>query len=183
MTDAPLSVNSIVLNGMLGHLGFMKPVFTLFAAGMALVACGPLSLYYRPGVSVTRMQNDQISCEVGALKDAPVANELRQRPPIFIPGRQICGTGGCYTNRGYWVSGGSYTVDLNSDLRSRVETQCMSRKGYQPIDVPLCTGAVKASFPPGQTQVLPKLTQSTCAVRYDDGSWQIVNPISSKSKG
>jgi len=73
----------------------MKPVVPLLIAGLMLAACAPLSIYYRSGVSVARMQTDQINCEVRALKDAPVANQIRQRPPVYFPGRQICHAGGC----------------------------------------------------------------------------------------
>jgi hypothetical protein len=183
MTDASSPVNSIVLNFVFWLDAAMKPFATISLAAFALVACAPLSIYYRPGVSVSRMQNDQTNCQVHALKSAPVANEIRQRPPIFFPGRQICGAGGCYYTAGYWVDGGIYSVDVNSDLRGRVEEQCMAGKGYQPISVPLCSSAVKSAVPPKQTQTLPKLTEAACAIRYDDGSWQIVNPISSKSGG
>lgn len=181
MTDGPSSVNPIVLPEPLRHYGGMKQIAFILSTGLALAACGPLSLYYRPGVSVTRMQNDETNCQVSALKKAPVANQIRQRPPIYIPGRRVCTASGCYTSVGYWVNGGIYTVDVNLALRARVEDQCMAGKGYQPVSVPLCSGAVKAAVTPAQTQKLPTLTESACAIRYDDGSWQIVNPISSKT--
>lgn len=177
------TANSIVFLPPLGQNSRMKPFITIFATSLALAACGPLSIYYRPGVSVSRMQNDQLNCQVRALKDAPVANQIRQRPPIFFPGRQICGAGGCYYSPGYWAGGGVYSVDVNADLRGQVEEQCMARKGYQPVSVPLCTGGVKSAVAPKQTQTLPKLTESACAIRYDDDSWQIVNPITGKSGG
>jgi len=163
------------------HYDDMKQIAVLFGAVLALAACGPLSLYYRPGVSVSRMQNDQTNCQVSALRKAPVANQVRQRPPIYFPGRQVCNSTGCYYSPGYWVDGGIYTVDVNQDLRARVEDQCMARKGYQPVSVPLCSGAIKSAVTPAQTQTLPTLTENACAIRYDDGSWQIVNPVSSKA--
>lgn len=191
MTDAPLPVNeqagsalnSIVMVAAFGQNGRMKHLVALFATGLALAACAPLSIYYRPDVSVARLQTDQTNCEVSALRDAPVANQVRERPPIYFPGRQICGPGGCYQSGGYWVEGGLYTVDVNRGLRSRVEAQCMARKGYQPITVPLCNPAVKSAVPPGQTRILPKLTETACSIRHSDGSWQIVNPIISKQGG
>lgn len=181
MTDAPVPVNSIVLPRSLRQHGGMRLLFTIIAAGLALAACGPLSIYYRPGVSVSRMQNDQIACEVRALKDAPVANQIRQRPPIYFPGRQYCNAGGCYTSPGYWMNGGVYTVDVNANLRGRVQDQCMARKGYQPISVPRCSSTIANAVPAQQTRTLPKLSENACAIRYDDGHWQIVNPISGKA--
>ena len=155
----------------------MKHFVPLVTAILMLAACAPLSIYYRPGVSVARMQDDQINCEVRALKDAPVANQVRQRPPIYFPGRQYCNAGGCYYSPGYWIDGGIYTVDVNQDLRERVADQCMARKGYQPVSVPLCNASVKSAVTPQQTRTLPTLTENTCSIRYDDGSWQIVNPV------
>lgn len=165
----------------MGQNGAMKTFVKIIVGGLALAACGPLSIYYRPGVSVARMQTDQINCEVRALKDAPVANQIRQRPPIYFPGTRYCNAGRCYVTAGYWASGGIYTVDVNADLRGRVQDQCMAQKGYQPVSVPRCSSSVSNVAPPRQTKTLPKLTESACAIRYEDGSWQIVNPISSKA--
>ena len=181
MPDAPLPVNSIVLPHPLGQNERMKTFLKIVIGGLALAACGPLSIYYRPGVSVARMQNDQINCEVRALKDAPVANQVRQRPPIYFPGTRYCNAGRCSVTPGYWASGGIYTVDVNADLRGRVQDQCMAQKGYQPVSVPRCSGAVIRAATPQPTRTLPKLTENTCAIRYDDGNWQIVNPIGAKT--
>lgn len=142
---------------------------------LALAACGPLTIFYKPGISVARMQNDQTNCEVRAQKDAPVANQIRQRPPIDVPGNRICNPdGSCYSSPGYWIDGGVYTVDVNADLRSRVLTQCMAQRGYRPVDIPPCPASVANQVPRGQTQKLPTLTQNSCSIRNQDGSWQIV---------
>lgn len=161
----------------------MRLIFTLFGAGLALAACAPLTLYHRPGASVARMQTDQLNCEVRALKDAPVASEIRQRPPVFFPGRQICNGLDCFYRPGYWLDGGIYTVDVNQDLRGRVQDRCMAQSGYQPVTVALCNAAVKSAVTPGQTRTLPTLTPTACSIRYDDGSWQIVNPVNPGQAG
>ena len=183
MPDAPDPVNSIVLRCALGHTVAMKPFMPLSGFFLALAACAPLSIYYRPGVSVSRMQTDQTNCQVSALAKAPVANQMRQRPPVYFPGQQYCTASGCYSGPGYWVNGGYYTVDVNSDLRNRVEAQCMGAKGYQPVSLPLCSPGIKSSVAPAQTQTLPPLSEQSCSIRYDDGSWQIVTPISANPGG
>lgn len=186
MPEALGWVNSIVIVARLGHHLDMKPVpkctfslrllTMLGLAGVVLAACGPLSIYYRPGVTVSRMQNDQLNCEVSALRDAPVATQIRQRPPIFFPGRRWCdASGACYSQPGYWVDGGVYTVDTNADLRARVLNQCMAQKGYQPVDVPPCPVSVVNAATPGQTSKLPPLTPASCVIKNNDGSWQIVD--------
>jgi len=47
--------------------------------------------------------------------------------------------------------------------------------------MPLCTQSIKSQVPPQQTRTLPPLTEQSCSVRYDDGSWQVVSPISGKA--
>lgn len=179
MTDAPDLVNSIVIQQAFGHNALMKTLVKICVLGMGLAACGPLSIYSKPGASVSRMQNDTLNCEVKALKDAPVANEVRQSPPIYFPAARFCGIGNCYYRPGYWGGGQIITVDTNKDLRSRVLDQCMAQKGYQPAIVPRCSAAVAAQVKPAITQTLPPLTKTSCSVFNQDGTWQIVTPISS----
>ena len=123
----------------------------------AVCACAPLSTYYKPGVSTARLEQDQTACEVSSLRDAPVATQIRQRPPVFIPGERICdAAGSCIERPGYWVSGGIYTVDVNEGLRARLMDICMAKKGYQPVTIPRCDPAVEKAATPGVTTVLPK---------------------------
>lgn len=151
----------------------LNPVLLLPMLAL-LSACGPLSIFYKPGASVARMQSDQTGCEVDATQKAPVANQIRQNPPIYVPGRQVCHQNGCYTEPGYWLPGSTYTVDVNADLRRRVLAQCMANKGYRPVEIPNCPSSVASSVPPAQTTKLPTLTERSCAIRNKDGSWQIV---------
>lgn len=179
MTDAPGPVNSIVTVAGLRQNADMTPLFRLFPVALALAACGPMSLYHRAGVSVSRMQADTTECQVQALRDAPVANQIRQRPPIYFPGQRVCNAAGnCWSAPGYWIDGGIYTVDVNQDLRARVTDMCMARRSYTPVSLPACSPAVQRAAPPRQTSTLPALTANTCVIRYDGGGWQIVNPVS-----
>jgi len=182
MTEGPGWVNSIVRALRLGQTGCMK--HALVAIALVLSSCGPVAMYYREGVSVSRLDTDRTRCEVEALKDAPVANQVRQNPPIFIPGNRVCNAAGaCYYEPGYWVGGGIYTVDVNADLRGRVMDMCMAGKGYQPVSLPRCTQAVKSAAVPQATVQLPRLTESTCVIVNDNGTWQIVNPVRATSAG
>ncbi|WP_353343917.1 hypothetical protein [Aquicoccus sp. SU-CL01552] len=153
----------------------MRPAARLICSALFLVGCAPMSLYYQPGVSVARMQDDTTRCEVRALREAPVATQIRQSPPTFVPGRRICNPKGeCHVRPGHWVDGPIYTVDVNAGLRARVTQLCMSEKGYDPVTLPLCPAEVRQATPPGVTRVLPRLTEGACVIRNDDGSWQIV---------
>ena len=178
MTDGPAAVNRLVRQMARGQDAAMTPVVRSLSAFFLLAACGPMTIYHRPGVPVSRMQSDSTKCEVRALKDAPVANQIRQYPPIYHPGGQVCdGAGNCRVWPGYWTDGGFYTVDVNRDLRARVMDLCMAERGYRPVSLPTCPASVRAAVPPGQTKILPEITETSCVIRHDDGSWQIVTPI------
>ncbi|WP_299660754.1 hypothetical protein [uncultured Ruegeria sp.] len=155
----------------------MKTILPTLICLLILSACGPLSLYYREGESVSRMQNETTNCQVQALKDAPVANQVRQSPPVYWPGRTYCdGRGRCYRNPGWWEPGRVYTVDVNQGLRNNVEAQCMAQKGYRPVSLPPCKQGVKSRVPPTRTTTLPPLSSASCFVKFDDGSFQIITP-------
>lgn len=142
---------------------------------LAVSGCAPLQIYYRAGVDIQKLEADQLQCEVQALKDAPVAPQTRLTPPRYIPPRTHCDTqGNCVTKGGFFLPGEIYTVDANADLRVRVERQCMAQRGYQPTSIPLCPPDVAQRVPPGKTRILPALSDQSCAIRNQDGSFQIV---------
>ncbi len=168
---------TLELHKRMGHRCAMRLFPLSLVVLFVLAACdNSLSTYYRPGVSVNRLNTDTTRCEVKALQDAPIANQVRQRPPIYIPGQRYCTASGCYYGPGYWVGGGYYTVDLNQGLRGRVMELCMAQKGYQPVQFPRCSSAVSKAAPATPTRTLPKISENSCAIKYDDGSWQIVTP-------
>jgi hypothetical protein len=177
MTEGPGTVNSIVIHHALGHHSAMRRVYWILLP-LILAGCLPLGLYYRAGVPVSRLNADQTNCEVRALRDAPVATQIRRTPSRFVPGRRICdATGACVTRPGYWIEGDYYTVDVNENLRERVLDMCMAEKGYRPVRIPPCSQAVVRAAPQGVTTTLPRLTEKSCVIRNKGGSWQIVNPL------
>ncbi|WP_170557029.1 hypothetical protein [Ruegeria atlantica] len=156
----------------------MKSVLHLLLPLTVLSACsGPLSLYYREGESVSRAQSETTQCQVQAVNQVPVANQVRQSPPTYWPGRTYCdGRGHCYRSPGWWQPGQVYTVDVNEGLRNQVEAQCMAKKGYRPVSLPPCKQSVKSQVPQARTTKLPPLGTQSCYVKFDDGSFQIINP-------
>ena len=146
---------------------------------LGLASCGPLPVYYRSGNDQTRTNSDTLTCKVAALKDAPVANQIRQRPPVYYPGRQYCNAGGCWTGPGYWVDGGTYTVDVNQGLRSQLEQRCMAQKGYQRLELPRCTKEqiAKLQSMPGRNRHDAGLSQESCAVLQSNGTTVILPPL------
>ena len=143
---------------------------------VVLGACQPVSMYYRPGVTVAKANDDRLDCEVSALRDAPVATQIRQQPSFYVPPRQYCdASGNCYVRGGYWEPGRVYTVDVNAGLRRQLTDRCMAQKGYAPVSIPPCPPSVADAAPRGATTVLPALTANSCSIRNNDGTFQIVN--------
>jgi len=153
-----------------------RKVSAVLFLSLAVTGCAPLAIYYKPGAEVSQMQTDSLTCETKALKDAPVANEIRQNAPIFYPGGQYCNGGNCYFRPGYWVQGNIYTVDTNRGLRQRITQSCMANQGYQLVELQLCNPSVANAAGLGQTTRLPQLSENSCAIRNKDGSFQIVEP-------
>lgn len=140
---------------------------------LCLSGCQPLSTFYAEGARVDVLERDNTDCDVIALRDAPVANQIRQSPPYYVSRRYCHRKGHCY-DRGYWVEGELYTVDVNRDLRRRVKTQCMADLGYSPVQIPRCPFGIAEAAPLGETTVLPRLTENSCVIHNEDGSFQIV---------
>ncbi len=177
MTDAPRAVNSFVIGVKLRQDKCMKTVLRLLLTVVILSSCSPLSLYYREGETVSRMQAETQKCQVDALQDVPVANQVRQSPPTYWPGRTYCdGRGRCYRSPGWWQPGQVYTVDVNKTLRNQVEAQCMAQKGYRPVSLPPCKQGVKSQVPRTRTTTLPPLSTQSCFVKIEGGSFQIITP-------
>ncbi|WP_323782575.1 hypothetical protein [Thalassovita sp.] len=151
--------------------------FVLFPlVAIVMAGCAPLGLYYREGAEVSAMNSDLTDCQVSALKKVPVAQELRHTPVRVVPIQQ-CDANGANCIRDYEIVGGDpYTVDVNKDLRKKVEAQCMANKGYQWVELPACTSSVASAASKQVTRILPKLSAKSCAINRGEGHWQIVTP-------
>ncbi|MEP2715666.1 hypothetical protein [Pseudophaeobacter sp.] len=159
---------------------YIKQRLTAFSLVLlGVTSCGPLPVYYNSGKDQARTNSDEIDCAVQALSEAPVANEIRQRAPIYYPGHRHCGPGGCWSSPGYWVDGGTYTVDVNQGLRSQVEQRCMARKGYQRLELPRCSKEQVAALQsqPSSARRGAGLSENACAVQQSDGSTVILPPL------
>ncbi|MBY6042732.1 hypothetical protein [Phaeobacter italicus] len=167
MTEAADTVNSIVLCQQLVQappMSMRNHMFAGLSLAMLLAGCGPVPVYWKDGAEVSRRDADLLACEVEALKDAPVANQIRQRPPVFYPGREICRQGRCYRTAGYWEDGEIYTVDVNADLRKRVELSCMAAKGYQSVALKRCPQKLADQLATYQSRTLPPIGPASCAI-------------------
>lgn len=138
----------------------------LFALGLA--SCGPVPVYHKDNTSFAAFDQDLLSCQVQALRDAPVANEVRQEPPVYYPGRRICHDGSCYRTHGYWRSGRVYTVDTNEALRNRLERSCMAQKDYALVEVQRCPPGTVRPPKDALRRLLPP-TADNCAISLKGG--------------
>ncbi len=156
----------------------LRPARTRFALalfGLGVAACAPLNTYYKPGASVAQVNRATTACEVQALRDVPVSTQVRRTPPRYIPPRRSCDSNNnCTTTGGFYVPGELITFDPNTELRKRVETQCMADRGYAPVSIPACPGSVARAAPVQATTTLPALNPNSCVIRNSDGSFQIV---------
>ncbi|WP_420014010.1 hypothetical protein [Tateyamaria sp.] len=165
---------AIVKAARLRQFGRMRIFFAVLFCSVA-IGCLPVSTYYAEGVSVAKLERDELTCDVNALRDAPVANQTRQGAPRYVARRHCDASGACYDRGGYWVPGEIYTVDVNASLRKRIKAQCMGDLGYRPVEIPACPPAIKNAAPPGATTILPRLGPQSCAIRNEDRSVLIVN--------
>ncbi|MWB77451.1 hypothetical protein GLS40_05385 [Pseudooceanicola sp. 216_PA32_1] len=148
------------------------PAFALLAL---LGACGSETIYYRPGVEVTRAQGDEVACGRSALADAPVRMEREVIPGDYVPPHKHCdAAGNCLVEPGFWQPDRFVTRDVNKDLRRQIARQCMAEKGYQRITLPACSNGVKAAVPPAITTVMPRLTSQACVIQRPNDYYQIV---------
>ena len=149
----------------------------IFTSGLlALSACAPLNIYYKPGASVAVAQRQTTACKVDALAKVPVSTQIVREPPYYVPPRLQCNNEGqCVTIPGYYEPGEIYTVDRNLGLRKQVEVQCMADAGFAPVSIPPCPQGVAKAAPVRATATLPPLSEKSCVIRNRDGSFQIVN--------
>lgn len=153
-----------------------RPFQIVVASTLFLTACAPLETYYQPGKSVSLLGRDTTACQVSALRDVPASTQVRRTPPEYVPPVRRCDSDGkCVLVRaGYYLPGQTVTFDPNDGLRTRVERQCMADKGYAPVSIPRCPDSVANATPARATRVLPPLTEASCVIRNQDGSFQIV---------
>lgn len=147
----------------------------VIAAALGIAACAPLTTYYKPGVSVSALERQTLTCQTRALREVPPSTQVRRTPPRYIPSRRLCdAAGNCRVYPGRHIPGDLITFDPNDGLRKRVEAQCMADQGFAPVSIPPCPGAVARAAPARATSTLPNLNANSCAIRNSDGSFQIV---------
>lgn len=141
----------------------------LALCGAVLSGCN-YTVYHQPGKTIEDRDRDLLRCDVRALKQAPVATELRYQAPVLRE-RKICdNNGNCITDT-YWSDPEPYTVDVNEPLRARIKKQCILDKGYTEVSLPKCETGDSVSIPARMGQ----LGAQSCLVRDQRGTLRIGN--------
>ena len=141
----------------------MKTLFRLLSLAVLLAGCGPIPVYHKAGVSLREYRDDVLACQVAALRDAPVATQIRRDPARYIPARRICdAAGNCTYEGGYWIPGEVYSVDVNESLRRELNGRCLAAEGYDRHELPRCPPEMSTVLP---AETLPPLSSRTCVRR------------------
>ena len=154
-----------------------KVYLALAASSLFLFGCVTDTVWYREGAKPNKVNNDATNCAVDAAQRVPQNNQIGQTPVYGSPMQTYC-SGTYYvtcTTYGGNVSGGNlYSYDANAGLRDDVMEQCMGRKGYSRVELPVCSTEV-ASKITSYPATLPKLTETSCLIDHN-GSYAVVTP-------
>lgn len=94
---------------------------------MILSGCVPTTAWYKGSVTQKRANSQLTECQVNATKDVPTSIEKKVTGGILI---------------GYIYIPTTSDVDTNDQLRNKVVAQCMTNRGYQPVELPVCQSNV-----------------------------------------
>lgn len=151
------------------HLGWI--MCALLCAG-----CMKNEIDYKVGVTPLQRNRDRENCAQSATKRFPVANTYSRTPVVWVPPARHCHSKGCYSRAGYYSGGHVQKTDENLTSRKQAYSQCMARKGYQPIELPACTGKVKDALKRAPQGRYPKLTADACTTAMSDGTLKVYAP-------
>lgn len=148
----------------------------LCTIAFVLSGCLPLSVYYKEGAQVSRIDSDQVQCDVFALKQVPQDIRRRYIPPVYQTRKHCNSLGHCSVRRILLAPGKWERFDANIGLREKVSAQYMIARGYDRVQLRACSPAVIEATPITATQVQPPLTSQSCAIRIKGDKYQIVTP-------
>lgn len=106
----------------------LKKCVLLSVTSMVILSgCVPTTAWYKGSASQKRANSQLTECQVNATKDVPTSIEKKVTGGVLI---------------GYIYIPTTSDVDTNDQLRNKVVAQCMTNKGYQPVELPVCPGNV-----------------------------------------
>lgn len=150
----------------------------ILAMVLPLAGCVTDTVWYKEGASPAKINDAATNCAVQAARTVPQNPQIGQTPIYTTPMQTSCyGTSyvTCTTTGGNIYGGNLYTYDANSGLRDAVMSQCMAKRGYQSVELALCSQRVANAVTEVDFATLPKLTKETCLIDMG-GSYRAVNP-------
>lgn len=143
---------------------------------VALAACAPPALYYKPGAAPAQIETNLTSCQVSALNQVPRDIRTRYIPAQYAPYRYCNSHGRCYTRHRLISPARTESYDANEGLRARVTEQCMAQAGYRPVSLPKCDPDKVRASQVAADAPQPRLEGTSCTFRLPTGEWRIVTP-------
>lgn len=138
------------------------------AAAALLAGCvsGPVNMIHRTGSTFAERQLADDECSIASLQAIPQAMVTQTSGGYSNPGTLQCSTIGNMTtcNRigAVDVPARSTTSDANQDLRDRYIERCLASKGFDLIQMPLCTSAKDSSQYKATRDNQPPASQIKC---------------------
>jgi len=153
-----------------------RHVLPVLIAFLALAACSPPALYYKPGTTVAQLDRDETACQVSALRQVPERIRTRYTPPEYAT-QPVCFPNGYCTWRRVLIRPAQYErYDANQSLRAQVVRQCMADRGYATVNLPPCDGSVAGTVTIRSSDPMTVLGADSCALRTTAGNWRIHTP-------
>lgn len=130
----------------------MKKIIALIAP-FTLAACVGQEFYVRQNVTFDRYERDTVACRTLATQAVPTNTQVGWAPYVGI-----------------------YSVDTNEGLRASNHELCMRDRGYQPVEIPYCSGeaataATQASRQPRNRNERMRIASNSCYITTAEGSY------------
>ncbi len=149
----------------------MRRFYGVISAVLVLgcVPTEPYTFAWREGATSSQANSAGTDCEIEAANRVPQSVQAYTTPIYRTPSNVQCNTIGTYVScqeyGGQVYGGQTKTYDANAELRFKAVQQCLARKGFGMVSIPVCTKDQAAqgvvSFGTGR---LPSTASVLCAV-------------------
>jgi hypothetical protein len=140
---------------------------------LLLSGCVTDTVWYKEGANPAAVNSAATDCAVEAANRVPQNTQVGVTPTYSTPVQTYCnntgyGTVSCTSYGGDVYGGNVYSYDANQGLRNQVMEQCMARRGYALLSLPVCSPdqAAKAKLSASR---LPAISETSCLVQTGSG--------------
>lgn len=114
--------------------------------GALMSACMPTQPYtvaWREGATAAQADSAQTDCLIEAANRVPQSTQAYTTPVYRSPSNVQCTTYGnyvsCHDYGGQVYGGQTRTYDANAELRRKATEQCLAKRGFSVVSIPVCT--------------------------------------------